>query len=87
MFLMLFITMRWNGIPEEIKIYMDDSLYFTSVNDKTGWEAWPFDKPFYLLLNIAVGGDWGGQQGIDDANLAAKNGSGLCKESLKEDKA
>jgi beta-glucanase (GH16 family) len=58
-------VMEWD--PEAIKIYMDDSLYFTSVNDKTGWEAWPFDKPFFLLLNIAVGGDWGGQQGIDDA--------------------
>jgi beta-glucanase (GH16 family) len=45
---------------------MDDSLYFTSVNDHTGWEAWPFDKPFYLILNIAVGGSWGGQKGIDD---------------------
>ncbi len=58
-------VMEWD--PEVIKVYMDDSLYFTSVNDKTGWEAWPFDKPFYLLLNIAVGGDWGGAQGIDDA--------------------
>lgn len=58
-------VIEWD--PEEIKIYLDDSLYFTSVNDKTGWEAWPFDKPFFLLMNIAVGGDWGGQQGIDDA--------------------
>jgi beta-glucanase (GH16 family) len=57
--------LEWD--PAEIKIYMDDSLYFTSVNDKTGWEAWPFDKPFYLIMNIAVGGDWGGQKGIDDA--------------------
>ena len=58
-------VLEWN--PEEIRIYLDDSLYFTSANDKTGWEAWPFDKPFYLILNIAVGGDWGGQQGIDDS--------------------
>jgi beta-glucanase (GH16 family) len=52
--------------PDSIHIFMDDSLYFTSVNDHTGWEAWPFDKPFYLILNIAVGGSWGGQKGIDD---------------------
>jgi beta-glucanase (GH16 family) len=58
-------TLEW--YPEKIQIYMDDSLYFTSVNDNTGWEAWPFDKPFYLILNIAVGGAWGGQKGIDDA--------------------
>lgn len=53
--------------PEKIQVYMDDRLYFTSVNDGTGWEAWPFDKPFYLILNIAVGGAWGGQQGVDES--------------------
>ena len=29
---------------------------------------WPYDLPQYLLLNIAVGGYWGGQEGIDDYN-------------------
>jgi beta-glucanase (GH16 family) len=53
--------------PEKIQIFMDDKLYFTSLNDNTGWEAWPFDKPFYLILNIAVGGAWGGQKGIDNS--------------------
>ena len=53
--------------PEKIQVFMDDSLFFTSTNDGTGWEAWPFDKPFYLVLNIAVGGAWGGQKGIDDS--------------------
>jgi len=28
---------------------------------------WPFDKPFYLILNLAIGGAWGGQKGIDTA--------------------
>jgi len=57
--------MEW--YPEKIQVFMDDSLYFTSPNDGTGWEAWPFDKPFYMILNIAVGGAWGGQKGIDDS--------------------
>jgi beta-glucanase (GH16 family) len=52
--------------PDTMKIFMDDRLYFTSLNDHTGWEAWPFDRPFYLIMNIAVGGGWGGQKGIDD---------------------
>ena len=56
-------VMEW--YPDRIQVYVDDSLYFTCLNDNTGWEAWPFDKAFYLILNIAVGGDWGGQQGID----------------------
>lgn len=53
--------------PEKIEVYMDEKLLFTSTNDNTGWEAWPFDKPFYLILNIAVGGAWGGQKGVDDS--------------------
>ena len=45
---------------------MDDKKYFTFRNESTGKDVWPFDEPQYLLLNIAVGGDWGGQRGIDD---------------------
>jgi hypothetical protein len=26
-----------------------------------------FNKPFYLHLNIVIGGNWGGQNGIDDS--------------------
>ena len=29
-------------------------------------ENWPFDKPQFFIMNIAVGGDWGGAQGIDN---------------------
>ncbi len=29
-------------------------------------DNWPFNKPFYFLLNIAVGGNWGGMRGVDD---------------------
>ncbi len=28
---------------------------------------WPFNKPYYLILNLAVGGSWGAQKGIDEA--------------------
>lgn len=50
----------------EIRFYVDDLLYFTFTNEGTGYKTWPFDKRFHLLLNVAVGGNWGGQQGIDD---------------------
>lgn len=53
--------------PDRIDVYMDDELYFSNFNENSGWEAWPFDKPFYLILNIAIGGSWGGQLGIDDS--------------------
>ncbi|MGE5395879.1 MAG: family 16 glycosylhydrolase [Candidatus Saccharibacteria bacterium] len=50
----------------EYRLYVDDKLYFTFTNEKTGFPAWPFDKRFHLLLNVAVGGNWGGVKGIDD---------------------
>jgi len=29
------------------------------------YECFPFDSPFYLILNLAVGGSWGGAEGVD----------------------
>ena len=31
------------------------------------WESWPFDQRFFLLINLAVGGKWGGVKGVDDS--------------------
>ncbi len=59
-------ALEWT--PDRIDIFVDDSLYFTYVNEGTGWEAWPFDQPFHVILNIAVGGMWGRSGGgIDDS--------------------
>lgn len=52
---------------KEYRVYVDDKLYFTFKNENTGYKAWPFDKRFHLLLNVAVGGNWGGAKGIDDS--------------------
>lgn len=48
--------------PEGISFFVDDHHYVT-FEKKPGdsVESWPFDKPYYLILNIAVGGTWGGQ--------------------------
>ena len=51
----------------EMRIYVDSQLYLTFKNQGTGFESWPFDKQFHLLLNVAVGGTFGGAQGIDDS--------------------
>jgi beta-glucanase (GH16 family) len=50
---------------DEMKTFVDDSLYFTYQNEGLGETKWPYDKPFYLILNVAVGGAWGSVQGID----------------------
>jgi beta-glucanase (GH16 family) len=47
--------------PNAIRFYVDDDLYVTrSRSDlRPGWK-WVFDHPFFLILNLAVGGDWPG---------------------------
>ncbi|MDP2112533.1 MAG: glycoside hydrolase family 16 protein [Bacteroidota bacterium] len=56
--------LEWEA--NEIRVYVDSKLYFTFKNQGTGFMVWPFDKRFHLLLNIAVGGTFGGPLGIDD---------------------
>ena len=58
---------RWT--PAEIVFALDGVDYHRFPNEGTGKAAWPFNTPFQLILNIAVGGDWGGAEGIDDAAL------------------
>lgn len=51
---------------DRIDFFVDDKLYYTVTRDpKEDYKGWPFDQRFYLIMNIAVGGDWGGTQGVD----------------------
>ena len=51
---------------------VDGVRYFTFQNDKKGnKDTWPFNAPFYLKLNLAWGGNWGGAQGVDESALPA----------------
>jgi len=53
-----------------ITMGVDDRAYMRVGNDQPGGRgAWPFDAPFYLILNLAMGGDWAAAKGIDDAAL------------------
>jgi len=55
---------------DHMDFFFDDSLYFTFHNDLTGnADTWPFNQPHYLLLNLAYGGSWGGEQGVDTSML------------------
>jgi beta-glucanase (GH16 family) len=56
--------------PDAITIGADDRAIMRVKNDQPGGNgAWPFDVPFRLILNLAVGGDWAGARGIDDAAM------------------
>jgi len=50
---------------DSVRVGMDGEYYFRFGNERSGYEAWPFDNRMYLLLNLAVGGSWGGQKGVD----------------------
>ncbi len=52
--------------PEVMKAYVDDQLYFEYKNEGLGKSKWPYVKPFYLIINLAVGGAWGSEKGIDN---------------------
>ena len=55
---------------DAITIGVDGRGYMRVANDQPGGKAaWPFTRPYDLILNLAVGGDWGGAKGIDDAAL------------------
>lgn len=60
--------LRWT--PTRITTSVDDQPFFSFDNDGTGNRAsWPFNKPMYLIINLAVGGSWGDQQGVDVSNF------------------
>lgn len=53
----------WNA--QSIDFLVDDRLYQSFKNKNIGFEGWPFDQKFHLVLNVAVGGHWGGKMGVD----------------------
>ncbi len=56
-------TMEWT--EDSMKFFVDDILGLEFKRGDIAIDPWPFDKPHYLLLNLAIGGGWGGQKGID----------------------
>ena len=57
-------------LPNKIEFYIDDSLYYTFDNQDVECPTeneWPFDKEFNIILNLAIGGNWGGAQGVDNS--------------------
>ena len=47
---------------------MDDQKLFDYQPENKSQENWPFNQPFYILINTAVGGNLGGND-IDDGML------------------
>ncbi|MEH6551522.1 MAG: family 16 glycosylhydrolase [Pseudomonadales bacterium] len=59
-------SIEWT--PDDMTIMLDGNPFFYYSNEKTGWRAWPYDHPYHIILNLAVGGFWGRKGGpIDDS--------------------
>ena len=54
---------------QNITTYVDGKLQLTYDNRGLGRDDWPYDDPFYVILNLAWGGSWGGAQGVDESAL------------------
>ena len=57
-------SVEW--LPDGINTYVDDRLY-ASYNDTSTDLSWPFSKPQNIILNLAMGGGWGGEHGIEES--------------------
>lgn len=61
-------TLEW--LPDQIRIFVDDELYFTfdpaQYAEQTTYREWPFDRRMHLILNLALGGFWGAEKGFDE---------------------
>ncbi len=62
-------TVEW--LPDKVKVFVNDVLYFeynpNDYKENPSYKEWPFDKKMHLILNIAVGGGWGGLKGVDES--------------------
>ena len=59
-------SVEWN--ENEIKGFVDGVQYFNiSKHSNSNYSQWPYDSPFFLIINLAIGGDWGGVQGVDNS--------------------
>ncbi len=60
-------AIEWTA--KNITTYVDGKQQLSYDNRGLGRDDWPYDDPFYVILNLAWGGDWGGYRGIDENAL------------------
>lgn len=63
-----FHTYAINWTKDKIEFFVDDKSVYTFNPEDRSVEVWPFNQPFYFILNVAVGGNFGGPE-VDDSIL------------------
>ena len=57
-------TFEINWEPDRLQFAADGQIYFEWLGTDSS-STWPYDQDFHIIMNIAVGGHWGGAKGID----------------------
>jgi len=55
-----FHTYAIDWAPNSVSFSVDGNVYETHTSAETNGNPWAFNHPFFLLLNVAVGGNWPG---------------------------
>ena len=58
-------SIEWT--PSKCAFFLNDERVFTYRKKSDNPDLWPFNKRFHLVLNVAVGGVWGGKYGVDNS--------------------
>lgn len=54
--------------PDSITYTLDGVPYASHLKESSSPLDWPFNQPYYLIMNLAIGGNWAGADGIDDSS-------------------
>ena len=60
-----FHTYKAKWTEESITFYVDDNEVYVFNPEVKDENTWPFNQPFYILVNMAIGGNFGGPE-VDD---------------------
>jgi len=63
-------TVEWR--PEVVIFACDNAVYQVFRKESDDSAVWPFNQDFYLILNMAVGGDWGGVKGVSETAFSGE---------------
>ena len=57
-------SVEWT--PHTLTWSVDSTVYYSYNDPYIGYNAWPYTSDFFMILNLAIGGNWGGAQGVDN---------------------
>ena len=63
-------TLEWYA--DSLKFMIDENEIFLYEKESDDYRKWPYNREFHLIMNLAIGGGWGGVEGVDDTIFPAK---------------